>query len=506
MSDQRNPNHDQDPTGTPSKSVRLWADLDRKPGLFDQRSALVLLVLVSAACVSATGAVIAEPPLLAAAAVERWVDASAPEGGDGTPRRAFKRLNDALAPNAVIHLRSGLYPGPWVLPPGSALVGHGEVVLYAEGEGTVVTASSASLEGLWVQGGFIGLRAIGPVSVRRVHFSGSRRVALEASGILTLEDSLLEGTVSQTVGVQLTRGARARLGRVRFLGAFARAVDAQGAQLDGEDLQSEGPAQALHLENSRSQVRRLTAAGGSGPGIFVAEGALTLTDATVNGHEFGLQARKAALTLVRFTSRRVQLASIATVQCTGTFSDIQTEQSGTYGALQLLESDLKVKGVKVQHARAIGILVRLGKVKLEDVTVDHIRAEGGSSESGGDGLELRDAEVEVDNLIIRDAAGIGIFATAGARVEVNRFSCERCRVGAVVCELGSTVSLKSMISKGGEGPAIAVLDRASVKLEDADITAVQVPIWAECDQGARVTVTRLKSNLVLPPSGCIWRD
>jgi len=33
-----------------------------------------------------------------------------------------------------------------------------------------------------------------------------------------------------------------------------------------------------------------------------------------------------------------------------------------------------------------------------------------------------------------------------------------------------------------------------------------VPIWAECDQGARVTVKRMKSNLALPPSGCIARD
>ena len=305
MSDQRNPNCDQDPTETPRESVRLRPSPDRESRYFDQRSALVLIALVSAACVPVMGAVVAQPPLLAAAAIERWVDASAPEGGDGTPGRAFKRLNDALAPNAIIHLRSGLYPGPFVLPPGSGLVGHGEVVLYAEGEGTVVTASSASLEGLWVQGGFIGLRAIGPVSVRRVHFSGSRRVALEASGSLTLEDSVLEGTVTQTVGVQLTRGARAHLNRIRFLGSLGRAVDAEGAQWEGEDLQSEGPAQALHLAHSRSEVRRLTAVGGSGPGIFVAEGALTLSDATVNGHEFGLQARKAALTVVRFTSRRV---------------------------------------------------------------------------------------------------------------------------------------------------------------------------------------------------------
>ncbi|MBS1152388.1 MAG: hypothetical protein H6Q89_4086, partial [Myxococcaceae bacterium] len=367
--------------------------------------------------------------------------------------------------------------------------------------------AAASLEALSVQGGFLGMRAIGPVTLRRVHFSGHRRVALEAGAALTLEDSVFDGSVSETRGVQLTKGAVAKLKKVRFVGAFARAIDAVAAQLDAEDVQSEGPAQALHLEQSQAQVRRLTVAGGSGPGVFVAEGALNLSDASVNGHEYGLSARKAALTVVRFSSKRVQLAGIATVQCTGSLSEIQTEQSGSYGGLQLLESVLKVKGLKVRQARSMGVFVRLGEVKLEDVTIEQVRGDrDGGGENGGDGLHLRDADVEVTNVIVRDVEGVGVFATKGAQVEVTKFACERCRIGAVVSELASVVTLKGLISRGGEGPAIAVLEQGTVKLEDADITAVQVPIWAECDQGARVTVKRMKSNLALPPSGCIARD
>ncbi len=456
----------------------------------------------------AVGVVVQPQPLAPRVAIERWVDASALEGGNGEPRSPFKRLNDALAPDALIHLRSGLYAGPWVLPPGIVLVGHGEVVLHSEGETTVVTApASASLEALSIQGGFVGMRAIGPVTLRRVHFSGQRRVALEASDALTLEDSMFDGSVSETFGVQLLKGANARLKKVRFVGAFRRAVDAVGARLDIDDLQTAGPAQGLHLENSQAKVRGLVVAGGSGPGVFVAEGALHLTDSSVNGHEFGLQARKAALTIERFASFRVQLAGVATVECTGTLSDLRIEHSGSYGALHLLESVLKVKGLKVKQARETGVFVRRGEVKLEDVTVEQIRAERAfGPDHGGDGFQLRDADVEVSNVIVRDADGIGVFASAGAQVELNRFSCERCRVGALVLDLASVVTVKGMISKGGEGPAIAVLDRAVVKLEDADITAVQVPIWAECEQGARVTVKRMKSNLVLPASGCIERN
>ena len=508
MSDQRNGDCDQDRAESPSKSMRVRPDSDRKLPAADRSVWALSIAVWVAGCAPVAVSVAEAPAVSVSGALERWVDASTPEGGDGSSPRPFKRLGDALAPGALVHLRSGLYAGPWVLPAGVRLIGHGEVVLFGEGETTVVTApAGASLEALSVQGGFVGMRAIGPVTLKRVHFSGHRRVAIEAQGALTLEDSLLDGSIPDTRGVELKKGSTAKLKKVRFVGAFGRAVDADGAQLDAEDLQSEGPAQALHLENSQSEVRKLTVAGGSGPGVFVAEGALTLSDASVNGHEFGLQARKAALTLVRFTSRRVQLAGIATVQCTGSFSEILTEHSGSYGGLQLLLSTLKVKGVKVKQASAMGIFVRQGEVKLEDVTVEQIRGEGPVlGESDGDGLHLRDADVEASNVTVRDAQGSGVFASAGARVALKGFTCERCRVGALVAELASVVSVKGMISRGTEGPAVAVLDRAALSLEDADITAQQAPIWAECDQGARVTVKRLKSNLPLPLSGCIARD
>lgn len=438
------------------------------------------------------------------AADDRWVDASAGDGGDGSAAHPFKSLAAALAPGAKIHLRSGLYLGPWTLPPGVKLVGHGEVVLYAEGEGTVVTADAATLEGLSVQGGFTGVRATGAVTLRRVHFSGHRREALVVTGALTLEDSVLDGSVTETIGVQLQRGARAKLSKVRFTGGFRRAVDGDGAELEADEVHSEGPSQALHLLGGRAVVRTLTVAGGSGPGIFAAEGELTLTDAAVNGHEYGLQALNEKLTVNRFTSRRVQLAGIATVRCTGRLDAVTTELSGSYGGLQLLESELDLQGVTIKAATTTGVLIRLGRARLTDVTVEGVRKD--SDGSGGDGLHVRDAVVQVANVRVRDAEGVGLVATAAAQLKVVRLSCERCRVGALVSERASVVAVKGLTCRGGDGPAIAVLDNARVELEDADLTVVEAPIWAECDQGARVSVKRMKSNLSLPPSGCIARE
>lgn len=469
------------------------------------RGAAITVVLfgVLAGCPARVVSVTPAPaPAAAAAPIEVWVDGSVPEGGDGSRNAPLRQLGPALGPGVIVHLRSGLYGGPFTLPDGVRLVGHGEVVLYAEGETTVLTAPGAvSLEGLSVQGGFIGLDARGTAGLHRVHFSGHRRVALTASGTLTLEDAVLDGTVSETMGVQLTAGAKAVLRQLRFTGAFRRAVDATGATLTVDDLKSEGPAQALHVEHSDVTASKLAVAGGTGPAVFAAGGTLTLTDTTVNGHEYALQARKTALTVRTFRSNRVQLAAIATVDCTGTLEDLSVEQSGTYGALQLLDSTLKVKKVKVKQARTTGIFVRKGKVTLEDATVEQTR--GDRDGSGGDALHVRDADVTATNLVVRDAEGVGAYASAAARLNLSRFSCERCRVGALLAELAADLTAKGVTTRGGEGPAISVLDKATATLEDADLVTTQIAIWADCDQGAHVTVRRVKSNLPLPASGCI---
>lgn len=489
----------------------FWARPDRKWRAPDRARARLagsaILLLVLAGCPARVLPVTGEPlppptPAPAAAAIELWVDGSAAEGGNGTKQAPFKQLGPALQAGAVVHLRSGLYAGPFVLPPNVRLVGHGQAVLYAEGEQTVLTADGpVGLASLSVQGGFVGLDAKGPAALIGIHFSGHRRVALTAVAELTVEDSVLDGTVSETVGIQLRKEARGTLKKVRFTGAFRRAIDAVDATLKVEDLTSEGPAQALHVQGGTTVAAQVAVAGGSGPAVFSAGGALWLTDATVNGHEYAVQARGTKLTLSRVRSNRVQLAGIATVDCTGTLTDTQVEQSGSYGALQLLDSTLTVKGLKVKQARASAVFVRKGSVTLEGATLEQTR--GDRDQTGGDALHVRDAELEASDVVVRDADGVGAFATAHATVTLRRFSCERCRVGAVVAELQSDVKAFGLVARGGEGPVAAVLDKSTLTLEDAEVVTSEVAIWAECDHGARVTLKRVKSNLPMPQSGCI---
>ncbi len=482
---------DQRGVTTLRESAGLGSNPDRKTGLLDRAIGVVLLAI------SCVPAVVPARPVAVAAPIEVWVDASGAPDGDGSVNRPLKVL--VPVKGAVMHLRSGLYEGPFVLPDGAQLVGHGEVVLHSAGEVTVTAEGAAGLEGLSVQGGQVGLLGLGALTLRRVHFSGHRRAAVEARVALTLDDAVFDGTVPGTKGVVLTERADARLEKVRFTGAFSRAIEATKATLDAEDLQVEGPATALHLSGGAAHVRKLSVAGGSGPGVFTSGGSLTLTDAAVNGHEFGLQAKKTKLSVTRFVSRRVAHEGIAALECTGTLAQVELEQSAMY----LENSTLSVSGLKLRQGRGAGILIRHGVVKLDEVTIQNVRAEGGT---GGDAVEIRDADVEARRLSIHDVAGMGVFATSSATVKLDTFSCERCRIGALVAENEAVVTVKGMTTKGGEGPAVAALAHGTVKLDGADLGGSQAPIWAECDEGARVTVKHLRSTVSQPPTGCILRE
>ncbi|RKH35005.1 hypothetical protein D7X12_34535, partial [Corallococcus sicarius] len=95
----------------------------------------------------------ARPPLRPARQGELWVDGAAP-GGDGTRERPLRSLAEALARPGpqLVHLASGRYEGPFLLPEGTRLVGAGPTtvltVASGAGAGVVETRGEASLEAL----------------------------------------------------------------------------------------------------------------------------------------------------------------------------------------------------------------------------------------------------------------------------------------------------------------------------------------------------------------------
>ena len=199
---------------------------------------------------------------------EVWVDAFSAAGGDGSSAHPLKAIPSPLPDGVTVHLRSGLYSGPFVLGPGTRLEGTGEVVLTGEAGQTVVSATSATLEGLSVQGGAIGLEAGAGVVLTRVHFSGQRAQAAVVHGTLKLSDAVFEASVEGIDGVLVEPGAALEASTVKFSGGFKRAVMSQDATLTLDKLTGEGVKTLLNATGGTSTLTDLRASHGSGPALF----------------------------------------------------------------------------------------------------------------------------------------------------------------------------------------------------------------------------------------------
>jgi len=208
---------------------------------------LPALLALSSSCVGVPLPA-AAPPLQE----EVWVDASTVEPGDGSLAHPWKELPDALKsrPGPLrVHLRAGLYRGPFTLDPGVALVGHGLAVLYAEGPEPVVSAPGpVSLEHLTLQGG-AGAQFGQGAHLLQVEISGAKPVSLRVSGGTSdFEGVTLSASFSETVGLQLEGGAFVRCAHCSVQGPFRRGATVDGeARLQLEDSQMNGPVTGLQL-------------------------------------------------------------------------------------------------------------------------------------------------------------------------------------------------------------------------------------------------------------------
>lgn len=459
------------------------------------------LLLLLALCGCATLA-----PVEPRAAVETWwVDAHAPLGGDGSPARPWKVLPAQLPPGSWVHLSSGLYRGPVVLPAGARLTGHGTAVVFLDEPGVVVAATDARLEHLSIQGGTVGLEARGQVQVDDVHFSGHRGSAVLVEGAARARLDALEvvGSTGED-GVRVV-GGELELRRSRFSGALRRAVWVERGAASLVDVSSLGAQSLLHAIGARVVVQDATAEGGRGPGLFASAGSLRVRGLSVVGHEYGLLAVRAALDAQDLTTRASQLSGVALDRCTGRLSGLVVERAGTLGGVQLLGSEVTVEDARVSDGAALGILVRHGVVKLGRVRVDTVRAEGSVEGQPvlGDGLAVRDAVVTLERLEVRDVEGTGLFVSAAASVEAAHVEVERAAAGAVVVERGSTLRLGRLVSRGARGPSLLVTDGARAFVSALEASGREVPVWAECAEGARVFLGDLTWAGELPPSGCV---
>jgi hypothetical protein len=436
------------------------------------------------------------------APVLRWVDGAALPDGDGSEAHPWKALPAQLPPGAVLHVRSGLYAGP-VTFRGVTVVGEGMVVLFSQdAAATVVEASDATLSGLQVQGGRVGLSVEGQVSATGVGFSGQRGEAIHVSpgASFALSGATLDGTIPNTRGL-VSEGASLQLTRLTLTGGFTRGVSAQGGALRAEGLSSTGPATALHLSDVEATVTDVLARGGRGPALFTTKGHLTLRHAQVEGHEYGLLSREARLDVEDLTVTRPLLGAVAVNGCHAVGTRWRLTQTLGPAALQAEQSELSLGELLVRDASSLGLLVRGGRFEVTTLEVDGVRSNPDGSE--GDGLLLRDTQATLGRVQVRRVDGVGLWASAGARVKAVALSVERASGGSVVVEREARLDAETVQAQALRGPAVTVAEGGQLEVGALQVTGTGAPLWVECREGAHARVRRLTSPTPVRATQCV---
>jgi hypothetical protein len=352
------------------------------------------------------------------------------------------------------------------------------------------------------------LEAAGSVRLEAVRFSGqwAGAVRMEA-GHLTVEGGVFEAGTPEAVGLQLAGPVRAEVRASAFVGAFRRGVEARGAEVELEAVSFRGPETALYQGEGRVRMRRSTVEGGKGPGVFVQHGTLRLEEVTVTGHEYGLQSLEATLEARSFTSVRALRAGVALVGSKGWLEETVVLGSGGFGGVSLVGSDLELRGVRVDGADAYGISATRGRLRLRRAVITHLTARDGDS---GDGLHLRGAEVDAEEVQVREVAGVGVLSAQDARVTLRKVSLVGCEEAGVQVETLGQVTAVGLEVRGSGGPALVALEDGVLRVDglSARDNAGGLVV-ADCQGGTGVTLGRVKEEgagpTVAPDVACVAR-
>lgn len=413
---------------------------------------------------------------------------------------------------ARIHLASGLYAGPIVLPPHVTLEGGHATVLHADaGQPVVLMGPDAALIGLTVQGGTDGIESAAGARLTRVRLSGFRRTAIaHRTGRLIADHIEVTGTVSDTIGVDLGPGAQLDLEDATFRGGLRDAIRlGTEAKASLSNVHVLGAVTAVRSEGARLELRRLNASGGRGPAVWLMGGEATLHDVRVEGHEFGVLAGSGVrVTASALTFIRPQRAGLGLAEVIADVRDVLVVEGGSYGGIQIVGGEVTLRSFVIAGAQEWGLALLGTQADVSDGVILRVVA---PKDIGGDGVVIRRSRVRLSSVSVRGTAGGGILVANGARVALRDLLLEQNKWGGIIVESLAHVEGASIFVRRSEGAALAVPDEAVLKV-DLLLSADNASgiVWAECAQGAQVHLSRIKSASGDPPepSRCVvdWAD
>ena len=432
---------------------------------------------------------------------ERWVDAHAgasaeTNGGSETFRSLAEALKDGRA--GIIHVRAGLYEGPFVIPPGVTLRGHGAVVLHAPSEApeVVLLSTGSSLEDVHVQGARDGIRVMAGLErearLLRVKLSGQREAGIAVQrGQLVAADLEVEGTISGGAGVRVLSGARAELIRTTFRGGLDSGLRLEpGATARVVDGRSDGPAHGIRSNGAELEVEGFHAHGGRAAGIGLGGGKARLRDVRFTGHEYGLLAGGGAeVSVDGLVSIRADRAGVGIAASEAVLRDVLVLEAGAHGAINAVGSTLDLQRFLVSGARGYGLNLHGGKAQVSHGIVRGISDDGGG---GGDAVHVRVGEARLSHLDLSELGGVGVLAAQGATVDVREVSVRRARWAGLLAETTAKLTAHSVSVTDSQGVALAIPGDADVTIDTLySAKNAQGPLWIECTSGASLRVGRL---------------
>lgn len=420
---------------------------------------VVLLVL----CASAA---LAGPPQ-----AERWVDPGASSGGDGSAAHPFRTLREALAPNARVHLAQGRYRGPFELPPGTRLEGRGQVVLFLDGGGTVLTTKAgAVLRDLSVRGGEVGLASSGgTIRLRKVRFTGQGHAAVVTSaGRLEARDCtftavgrLPDDAADRRfpIGLDL-KGGTAELRRARFEGPHRRALFIEHGHLVLRKSRIEGAEAGVSLRGGSATLTDDRISRGAGPGIF-ADGPLHVSRVSISDHGYGLMTGAGATVWAdRLTVKRSKRAGLAFVRSSAHLGQVEVDDSGSFGGLQAVGADVEARHLGIHGSGGSGVSQRGGTLRLRSVSISGV---GDPTGVEGNGLLVRRGRLKLGRVTVNGVTGVGLWAGAGAHVRFRVLDVHGCD-GGLLAERDAQVHGERLTVTESKGPARIILGHARVDI------------------------------------------
>jgi hypothetical protein len=440
-----------------------------------------------------------------AGVAELFVDASAAPGGDGSRERPFRALTDAPR-HGRLRLAAGIYPGAVVLED-VELVGGPAVVLAATPPAACIrTRGAVRLERVQIQGGATGVVVeSGRTVLASASLSGQRGAAVEvaAGAELLLTDSTVQASVSAVPGVRVLAGGKAELVQVRFQGPFRRAVDAtQPSVLRLRQVQTQDAVTGLWLKGGSAVVEGMEVRGGRGPGLYVAGATVQLRDVRIEGHEYGLLTGDGARIDGRgLRSTGAERAGFGLVKSKGVLEDVHVESAGPMGGVQIVASEVRLRGLDVQGGRSSGLVARDADLTLEGAT---FRGPAGVDPSDGDAVQIRGGRATLGDIRVQDCTGVGVVVAEASEVGLGRTTVSGAGVAGVAVETEAHLTATDVSIERTAGPAVLVTDRGRAQLRAMTARYNRDgALWAECSQGVDVEVDGWTGDVSPTPAPCI---